>query len=74
MPRITLVFVLSSSCAQADIVRELSHHDGVDATHVEVDGSPAVKVEMPDAVPLIWEVRAAIAMFDEDAREQRGQG
>jgi hypothetical protein len=73
LPRITLVFTLSDPRAQVDLLHEFSLHDGVVATADEVDGAPAIRVEAQDAVGTLWEVRATVGMFDDQARERMAQ-
>jgi hypothetical protein len=74
LPRITLVFTLSDPRAQLDLLHEFTLHDGVVATADEIDGSPALRVEAPDAISTLWDVRATVGMFDDRARELEGQG
>jgi hypothetical protein len=73
LPRITLVFVLSDPRVQTDLLHEFTLHDGVVASADQVDGAPAIRVEAQDAVGALWDVRATVGMFDDQAREQEGQ-
>ena len=73
MPRITLVFTLSDPRAQDDLLHEFGLHDGVVATPDEIEGDPAIRVEVLDAVSTLWDVRATVGMFDDGARERTAQ-
>ena len=73
MPRTILVFKLSSTQAQTDLLHEFSLHADVHASADSVGGIPVVRVSTSNAASAIWDVRATVGMFDDLAIELRGQ-
>ncbi|NRQ49162.1 hypothetical protein [Aeromicrobium stalagmiti] len=73
MPRTTLVFSLSSSQAQRDLLHEFSLHRDLDATGEVTAGLPTIQVVVGDVATRVWEVRATVGMFDDAATEVGGQ-
>lgn len=73
MPRITLVFTLSDPRAQDSLLHEFTLHDGIAVAADEIDGTPAIRVEAPDSISALWDVRATVGMYDDRARELDGQ-
>lgn len=69
MPRTILVFRLSGPLAQQNLLQEFSLHHDVSASADEVGGSPAIRVETSDVGGAVWDIRATVGMFDDEAFE-----
>lgn len=69
LPRTTLVFTLSGTQVQQDLLHEFSLHDGVSVFADDIEGSAAIRVETTDSASAVWDVRATIGMFDDGATE-----
>jgi hypothetical protein len=69
LPRITLAFTISRPQLHADLLREFSLHEGVEARVEDVDGHLLLLVETNDSAGAMWDVRATIGMFDDRAVE-----
>ncbi len=63
------MFLLSGTQIQDDLLREFSLHADVVATADEVDGSPALRVDVSSVAGAMWDVRATVGMFDDGATE-----
>lgn len=72
MPRTTLEFRLSGPLVQQDLLHEFSLHQDVEASAEEVDGVHILRVQTSSAGGAIWDIRATVGMFDDDAVEIRG--
>jgi succinate dehydrogenase/fumarate reductase flavoprotein subunit len=69
LPRITLVFTVGGPQIQQDLLNEFSLHHDVVATGDERNDAYLLRVETSDAAGAVWEVRATIGMFDDNATE-----
>lgn len=72
MPRTILVFRLSGPLAQQNLLHEFSLHHDVTASADELGGVPVIRVETSDADGAVWDVRATVGMFDDEAFEIEG--
>jgi hypothetical protein len=71
--RTTLIFRLSGPDIQRDLLHEFALHHNVTVSAVESDGIPAIAVDTSDAPSALWDVRATVGMFDDDAEEVSAQ-
>lgn len=69
MPRKTLEFRLSGPLVQQNLLHEFSLHHDVVALPDEIDGVPTLRVETSSAAGAVWDVRATVGIFDDDAVE-----
>ena len=67
MPRTCLTFKLSGTSQLQDLLNEFALHEGVVAS-APGDGL-VLTVETDDSTPAIWDVRATVGMFDDQAVE-----
>ena len=72
MPRKTLAFRLSGPLVQQNLLHEFSLHHDVTASAEQIDGAPVIRVETSDADGAVWDVRATVGMFDDQASEIDG--
>ncbi len=68
MRRITLTFRLSGHHILRDLLHEFALHHNVIVTSVE-HPVPTIAVQTLDAPAALWDVRATVGMFDDDALE-----
>lgn len=66
MPRTTLTFELSDACTMQDLLQEFALHDGVVA---QATSDRSLTVDVVDTPAALWEARATVGMFDENAVE-----
>ena len=69
MRRTTLTFRLSGSDVQRDLVHEFALHHDVVVSANGTDGAPMITVETASTPVALWDVRATVGMFDDDAQE-----
>ena len=69
MRRTTLHFRLSGHHILRDLLHEFALHHDVIASAIDAGGAPTIAVETRDAPAALWDVRATVGMFDDDARE-----
>lgn len=67
LPRVLLTFKLSDTSQMPDLLREFALHDDVVA-RADRDGV-VLTVETGDSTPAMWDVRATVGMFDDQAVE-----
>lgn len=73
MRRTTLTFRLSGHHILRDLLHEFALHRDVTASSIESDHEPTIVVETRDAPAALWDVRATVGMFDDQAREVNAQ-
>jgi hypothetical protein len=69
LTRVSLTFRLSGESRQSDLAREFELHEGVATRASESDGQVVLIVETDDSDAAIWDVRATVGIFDEQAVE-----
>lgn len=69
MRRTTLTFRLSGHDVQRDLIHEFALHHGVNAAVGDSDGVSTIEVETVDTPTALWDVRATVSSFDDDAEE-----
>ena len=73
MRRITLTFRLSGHHILRDLLHEFALHHNVMVSSIESDHAPTIAVETLDAPAALWDVRATVGMFDDQALEVEAQ-
>lgn len=73
MRRITLTFRLSGHHILRDLLHEFALHHNVIVSSIESDRAPTIAVETLDAPAALWDVRATVGMFDDNALEVEAQ-
>jgi len=71
--RITLTFRLSGHHILRDLLHEFALHHNVIVSSIESDRAPTTAVETLDAPAALWDVRATVGMFDDNALEVEAQ-
>ena len=69
MRRTTLSFRLSGPDIQRDLLHEFSLHQDVSVSAADSDGAPVIVIDTLDSPAALWDVRATVGMFDDQAEE-----
>jgi hypothetical protein len=72
LTRISLTFRLSGESRQSDLAHEFELHEGVVTRASDADGQAVLIVETDDTEAAIWDIRATVGIFDEQAVEVPG--
>ena len=73
MRRITLTFRLSGPHILRDLLHEVALPPNGMVSSIESDHAPTIAVETLDAPAALWDVRATVGMFDDQALEVEAQ-